>query len=85
MQGQVGSLFPPDHLFEVDLTLCCYNRQLVLQVVRDKVAYALKQHVFGSDLYGGQQKRGDVSHCVHYMQHKPSVNPVCCIKQWQCL
>lgn len=40
--GPSGSLFPPDHLFEVELTLCCHNRQLILQVVRDKVAYALK-------------------------------------------
>lgn len=40
--GPDGSLFPPDHLFEVELALCCHNRQLVLKVVCDKVAYALK-------------------------------------------
>lgn len=51
-----GSLFPPDHLFQVELTLCCHDRQLVLQVVCDEVAYALEQHVFGSDLQGGQRE-----------------------------
>lgn len=40
--GPSGSLFPPDHLFEVELTLRGHNRQLILQMVRDKVAYALK-------------------------------------------
>lgn len=31
--GSSDSLFPPDHLFEVEFTLCCHNRQLILQVV----------------------------------------------------
>lgn len=33
--GPSSSLFPPDHLSEVELTLCCNNGQLILQVVRD--------------------------------------------------
>lgn len=35
LQGPSSSLFPPDHLSEVELTLCCHNGQLILQVVRD--------------------------------------------------
>lgn len=50
------SLFSPDHLFEVEFTLCRHNRQLILQVVSNKVANAVKQHVFGSDLCGIQNK-----------------------------
>lgn len=50
------SLFSPDHLFEVEFTLCRHNRQLILQVVSNKVANAVKQHVFGSDLRGVQNK-----------------------------
>lgn len=51
-----GSLFSPDRLFEVELTLRCHNRQLILQVVCNQVADAVKQHVFGSDLRGVQNK-----------------------------
>lgn len=45
-----GSRFSPDRLFEVQFTLCRNNRQLVLQVVCNKVVDAVKQHVFGADL-----------------------------------
>lgn len=50
------SQFSPDRLFEVQFTLCRNNRQLILQVVCNKVADAVEQHVFGSDLRGVRSK-----------------------------
>lgn len=40
----------------MELALCRHDGQLVLQVVRDEVADALKEHVFGSDLCGVQRE-----------------------------
>lgn len=40
----------------MELALRRHDGQLVLQVVRDEVADALEEHVFGSDLCGGQRE-----------------------------
>lgn len=44
------SVLSADHLLEVQLALCCNNRQLVCQVVVDQVADALEKHVFSPNL-----------------------------------
>lgn len=49
----LASLLPPDNLAEVQLALRSHDGLLVLPVVADEVADALKQHVLGPHLGDG--------------------------------
>lgn len=51
-----ASLLPADNLAEVQLALCGHDGLLVLPVVADEVADALKEHVLGPDLGPGAEQ-----------------------------
>lgn len=49
----LASLLPLYDLAEMQLALCCHDGLLVLPVVADEVADALKQHILGPHLGPG--------------------------------